>query len=262
MINKEQLQRFGIDFSRAGAHSSRTLMLEELEMLLTKLENPTAQKIDYLKAIDDENCLSKRTQSNRKLTYRDLVKLYTLDPNVPIFRTFIYFWQRDKNGRPLLALLCSYNRDSLLRLTTPFILKLPEGSLVNRDELEDFIEQQQPGRLSPGTLRSTARNINSSWTQSGHLMGRAKKRRAHANPSPGSVAYALFLGYLMGNRGESLFTSEFVKLLDCSIDQAIELAEEASRRGWINFKRVGKTMEVVFPNLLSQQELEWLREQN
>jgi len=128
--------------------------------------------------------------------------------------------------------------------------------------LEQFIDHQQPGRFSPATLKSTAQNINSSWTQAGHLTGRARKTRTHAKATSGSVAYALFLGYLTGVRGESLFQTEFAKLLDCPIDKAIDLAEEDSRRGWIVFKRVGRTIEVLFPNLLTQQEMEWLREQS
>jgi hypothetical protein len=51
-------------------------------------------------------------------------------------------------------------------------------------------------------------------------------------------------------------------LLDCSLDKMIELAEDASRRGWITLKRVGQVVEVLFPNLITAQEMEWLREQN
>ena len=51
-------------------------------------------------------------------------------------------------------------------------------------------------------------------------------------------------------------------MLDCSFDKAIELAEEASRKGWIVFKRVGDVIEVLFPNLINEQEMEWLREQS
>ena len=40
------------------------------------------------------------------------------------------------------------------------------------------------------------------------------------------------------------------------------LAEEASRKGWIVFKRVGVVIEVLFPNLINQEEKEWLRGQN
>jgi hypothetical protein len=261
-LKLHKFARFGIDFERAGAHTSRTLMLDELTSVLSYLNNATADKKDYFNAINNDNCLNKRTQANRKITYRDLAKLYTLDPSIPVFRVLIYFWDRDPVARPLLAFLCAYCRDSLLRMTAPFILDLPVSTVLEREKLEAFIELQQPDRFSPATLKSAAQNINASWTQSGHLTGKVRKIRAKATATPGNVAYALFLGYLMGERGESLFQTEFAKLLDCSIEQAIESAEEASRRGWIVFKRVGKTIEAVFPNLLTQQEMEWLREQN
>ena len=273
-----KLERFGFDFKRAGAHTSRTLMLDELSILLSYLDNANVDKADYLTAIIDDNCLNKRTLTNRKLTYRDLVTLYTLDESLAIFRALLFFWQRDQQAHPLLALLCSYGRDALLRLTAPFIINFSEGVVVqlrltapfiinfsegvvvHRVMMEEFIEQQQPERFSPATLKSTAQNINASWTQTGHLNGRTPKLRSQAKATPGSVAYTLFLGYLMGVRGESLFQTEFAKLLDCTIDQDIDLAEEASRRGWIVFKRVGRTIEVLFPLLLTQQEMEWLRE--
>ena len=111
-------------------------------------------------------------------------------------------------------------------------------------------------------MRSTAQNINSTWTKSGHLFGRVRKVRARANPTAGSVSYALLLGYLTGVRGQALFQSEYIKLLDRTSDKAIELAEEASRKGWIVFKRVSDVIEVLFPNLINQEEMEWLREQN
>ncbi len=255
-----KLARFGFDFKRAGAHTSRTLMLDELSILLSYLDNANVDKTDYLTAIIDDNCLNKRTLTNRKLTYRDLVTLYTLDESLAIFRVLRFFWQRDQQAHPLLVLLCSYGRDALLRITAPFIINFSEGVVVHRVMMEEFIEQQQPERFSPATLKSTAQNINASWTQTGHLNGRSPKLRSRAKATPGSVAYTLFLGYLMGVRGESLFQTEFAKLLDCTIDQAIDLAEVASRRGWIVFKRVGRTIEVLFPLLLTQQEMEWLRE--
>ena len=65
-----------------------------------------------------------------------------------------------------------------------------------------------------------------------------------------------------GLRGESMLKSDYTRMLDCSFDRTIELAEDASRRGWISLKRVGQVVEVLFPNLISAQEMEWLREQN
>ena len=70
-INK-QLSRFGFSFKRGGAHTSRTMMLEELGDLLTYVDRPEAEKSDYLQAIGDENCLGKRSGKTRTLTYQHL----------------------------------------------------------------------------------------------------------------------------------------------------------------------------------------------
>lgn len=257
----KQLARLGFSFKRGGVHTARTMMIEELGALLSHVDRPEAEKSDYLQAIDDENCLGKRSGKTRVLTYRHLVDLYSLDRTNVLFRALLYFWNRDCSGQPLLALLCTYARDPIFRSTAPFILKFPEGKTITRKSLEDFIDGQEPGRFSKATLKSTAQNINSTWTKSGHLDGRARKVRACANPSAGSVAYALLLGYLSGVRGQALFQTEYIKLLDCKFDKAVALAEEASRRGWIAVKRVGDIIEVLFPNLINQEEMEWLREQ-
>lgn len=258
----KQLSRFGFNFKRGGAHTSRTMMLDELGALLTYVNRPDANKSEYFQAIDDENCLGKRSGKNRILTFQHLTELYSLDHSYILFRALLYFWNRDIDGQPLLALLCTYARDSIFRSTATFILTFPEGETIFRQSLEEFIDSQEPGRFSVATLKSTAQNINSTWTKSGHLVGRNRKVRSRANPTAGSVSYALLLGYLTGARGQVLFQTEYVKLLDCTFHSAIELAEEASRKGWIVFKHVGDVIEVSFPNLINQVEMEWLREQN
>jgi hypothetical protein len=257
-----QFIRFGFSFARGGAHTSRTIMLEELKILLAYVDRPDAEKSDYLHAIDMENCLGKRSGKTRILTYRHLVDLYSLDCSNILFRTLLFFWNRDSAGQCLLALLCAYARDSVFRSTAPFILKFSEGAIISREALEAFIDSREPGRFSKATLKSTAQNINSTWTKSGHIQGRAKKIRARARPTAGSVSYALLLGYLTGARGRMLFQTEYAKLLDCSFDTIIEFAEVASRKGWIVFKRIGEIIEVLFPNLIDRNEMEWVREQN
>ena len=258
---KNGLIRFGFYFGKGGTHTSRTMMLQELRTLLICVDGVNAGRPDYLRSIVDENCLGKRSAKTRQLTYNHLVSLYSLDPSNTIYRALLYFWRRDRTGLPLLALLCAYSRDTILRMSAPYILNFSEGALVTREALEFFIDQKEPGRFSKATLKSTAQNLNASWTSSGHLVGRSRKIRSRALPTVASVAYALFLGYLNGARGEGLFTTEYVKVLDCSRDRLIELATEASLKGWIVFKRVGNIMEVLFPNLLNQQEMEWIREQ-
>ena len=58
------------------------------------------------------------------------------------------------------------------------------------------------------------------------------------------------------------FSTEYIKLLDCSFEKATSLAEIASRKGWIVYKRIGDIMEVQFPNLFTKEELGWIYEQN
>lgn len=258
----DSLTSFGFSFERGGAHTARTMMAQDLETLLAYVGHRAAPRSEYLQAISEENCLGKRSGKTRILSCRHLVDLYSLDPSHLIFRALLFFWDRDTSGRTLLALLCTYARDSIFRSVVPFVLKAPVGSRIIRSELEAFIDSLEPGRFSPATLKSTAQNINSTLTQSGHLIGRSIKRRIQAEPTPGSVSYALLLGYLKGERGQLLFQTEYIKLLDCSFDRAIELAEEASRKGWIIFKHVGEVMEVAFPNIITRQERELLHEQN
>lgn len=237
-------------------------MFSELDSLLSSVGRPDALKSDYIRAIDVDNCLGKRSGRTRVLTYRHLTDLYSLDPAVVLFRALVYFWRKDPAGRPLVFFLCANARDSVLRETTPFILQFSEGSIVSRGAVEAYIDANDPGRFSPATLKSTAQNINASCTQVGLLTGRASKIRTRAKPTAGSVSYALLLGYLMGIRGESLFRSDQIKLLDCSFEKALDLAEEASRKGWIVLKRVGDVIEVLFPSLLSVQDREIIREQS
>lgn len=260
--HNNKLERLGFSFQRGGVHIARTMMLIELRALLRYVDKADAAKTEYLEAIRSANCLGKRSGKTRMLTFRHLANLYALDPTLLVFRALRFFWQRDVDGQPLLTALCAYSRDPILRATAPFVLGFQEGATVTREGMEEFIDAQEPGRFSKATLKSTAQNINSSWTQSGHLAGRVRKVRARAVATPGTVSFALLLGYVSGLRGEALFKSDFTRMLDCSFEKTIELAEDASRRGWISLKRVGPVVEVLFPTLITVQEMEWLREQN
>jgi hypothetical protein len=262
LIKKDLLSKFGFSFSKGGVHTARTMMLEDIEILFDSVSDPAASRDEYLKAIIEHNCLKKRSVKTRQLTARHLTELYALDPSITIFRVMRFFWKRDKQGHPLIAIISANTRDAILKNCASFILDFTEGKVITREALEEYIDNKEPGRFSRATLKSVAQNVNSSFTKSGHLTGRAKKIRAKAEATVGSAAFALFLGFLEGSRGEGLFSTEYTRLLDCPNHKIIELAEEASRRGWIVFKRVGNVMEVLFPNLLTPQEMEWIREQN
>lgn len=258
---REGLVRLGFSFEKGGAHIARTMMFEELAALLAHGNPEAATSEAYTLAIEKDNCLGKPSGRARQLTRRHLVSLYALDPGVLLFRALRYFWQRDEIGRPLLALLCAYARDAVLRGSAPFILDIPQGKTITREETQVFFERTFPGRFSPATLKSVAQNINGTWTRSGHLKGKVIKVRTRPPVTAAAAAYALLLAYSSGGRGMNLFVSEYVKLLDCGRERAIELAEEASRRGWLVFKSIGDVVEVQFPKLLSAEEKELVREQ-
>ncbi|EGD07605.1 hypothetical protein LN475_14790 [Xanthomonas vesicatoria] len=260
--HNNRLERLGFSYERGGVHTARTMMLVELRTLLSFVHKADAPRVDYLEAVHTANCLGKRSGKTRTLTFRHLADLYALDPSLLVFRALRFFWQRDVDGQPLSAALCASTRDPMFRATAPFVLGFQEGATITRELMEEFIDAQEPGRFSKATLKSTAQNINSSWTQSGHLSGRVRKVRARAVATPGAVSVALLLGYVSGLRGESLFKSDYTKMLECSFERTIELAEDASRRSWISLKRVGQVVEVLFPNLITAQEQEWLREPN
>lgn len=260
--NNNKLIRFGFRFDMKSTHTKRTMMLKELRTLFDAVRETDTSKEEYCRIVVFENCLGKQTQNNRKYSASYLQDLYGLNPSLVLFRALRYFWTRDPDGIPLLAILCAYTRDGLLRASFPYIIGLTEGSQPNKSDLESIIDAYFPNRFSDTMIKSLVRNLLSTWTQSGHLAGRVRKVRSRAVPTPGSVSYALLLGYLMGVRGKALFETEYAKLLDCSFERAAELAENASRRGWIVLKRVEDVIEVLFPNLINAQEMEWIREQN
>lgn len=227
------------------------MMLQELRLLFAEVPNQDASKEDYRHAIVDQNCLQKRSGKTRLLSARHLTTLYGLDPSLLLFRALRYFWSRDEAGQPLLALLCAYARDPLLRSSAPFVLDLAEGAVFHLEAMESFLDAPDPGHYSESTSESLTKNLSATWKDSGHLAGKAPKYRSRAVSTEGATAYALLLGYLTGARGSALFQTEYAHLLDCPEDRALLLAEIAAQRSWISFKRIGKLMEISFPLFLS-----------
>ena len=247
MIDSINLLSLGFTSEGRSSHNSRTIMLNELEILLQYIQKQNAPKEDYLHAIIEDNCLCKHSGVTRKISAEHLVNLYTLDPDIAVFKALLYFWQRDIPSRPLLALLCSYCRDYVLRLLIPVILQISQGSAIPKKTLEEYLDASKPGVFTQATLESTVRNVIASLTKSGHITGRVNKLRSCATATPCNVSYALFLGYLNGERGQSLFRTEYAALLDCPTDRMIELAGTASRSGWIVFKQIDNIFDIQFP---------------
>ena len=258
-VSQATREKFGFKFGRSGAHSARSMMLAELQQLFEFME-PGAGQAEYQQAIVEFNRLNKPTDKARKLTYRHLVDLYGMSPEVPLFRVMRRLWPLESEAQPILALQSALARDPLLRLSMPFITSTKSGEAVSREQVEEILKRQDPDRFSPASLKSFAQNINGSWTQAGFLKGKAKKVRVDPAISPINIAFALFLGYLEGATGERLLHSAWCQLLTSDGHRLQELATASSHRGIIDFRQSGGVTEVRFPGFLTAEEEGWLHE--
>ena len=113
-----------------GTHTSRTMMLSELESLLDATP-AAATAADLKSAVIDHNVTGKSTMSGRIRTHRYLRELYALDPRALPYRALRDLWDVEVSSRPMLALLCAMARDPLLRATALFTATVPEGTPVS-----------------------------------------------------------------------------------------------------------------------------------
>lgn len=258
LAHRNALIQFGFKFGKSGAHSSRTMMLSELQMLFSV--TPVSASLEQYQAeIIAHNCLNKSTESTRKLTFRHLKDLYGLDIQLPLFRVFRQLWAIEPAAQAILALQLTYARDPLFRMSSDCILAHKPGELIQREEIENLLKKDDPERFSPASLKSFAQNINSSWTQAGFLQGKVHKIRQMPNISPVNVSYALFKGYLYGLSGERLFNSIFMKLLNMPLERLQEMASAASYRGLIDYKKSGGVVDVRCNDFLNSDEQQLLQ---
>jgi hypothetical protein len=231
-----------------GTHTSRTIMLAELDAVLSAC-SPDASREVYLNAIQEDNCLGKQTVATRKLSSQRLSELYGLDPEITLFRVMRRWWYADENGRALLAMLLALARDPLLRITAPAVLQMRPGEELARQQMTEPLSREVGHRLSASTVDKVVRNAASSWTQSGHLVGRGRKTRRQVRPTPVNVAYALFLSHLEGKRGAGAFQSLWARVLDVTEGELRDLAVDAKRLGLLDMTQSGGVVDLSFSRL-------------
>jgi hypothetical protein len=228
-------------------------MLEELSLLLEELP-PDSPSCTYRSAIIEKNALGKSTRSTRLKTAKYLIELFALDPMSSVFRLLRYFWSHEQSGKATLAFLAACARDTLLREYTPLVLQSSHGEPVNSTQIAEHIRERYPERFRAATLKSTAQNLASSWTQAGYVTGKVSKHRSRPVVTPVVASYALVLGYLLGLRGKLLLDSSWTQFLDRSTVEVTQLVIEASKQGWLRYKAVGSVVEITFPGLLTPAE--------
>lgn len=247
------LSKLGYRFGANGPHAARTMMLEDLRLVLAAVP-ADAPRAAYAEAILGQNLLGKPTRKARELALRHLTTLYGLDPKIAVFRALRRLWPLNEAGQPLLALLVASARDPLLRSTQDFVLAKEQGSLVTRAELEDHLAHAQPGRFSPASLKSFAQNVNGTWTSAGFLEGRTRKVRRQPILTSAVVTLCLFLGFLEGLSGQRLFSSPWFKLLPGTQPEWEALAGAAAQQDMLVFLNAGGVKEVRFPGYLTPEE--------
>jgi hypothetical protein len=196
--------------------------------------------------------------TSRLGSFRRLRELYALHCDVLPFRALRDMWAEDFDAQPLLAILCAVSRDSVLRAMTPRLLDIPEGEPVTPDMITEMVAQSSPGRYNDKILGKIGRNLASSWQQSGHLQGRAKKVRSRATARPASTAYGLLLAYLCGARGEGLFHSLWARVLDAPEHELRQQAIAASSLGWLEYRHAGNVTDISFNYLLRPEGQEYI----
>ncbi len=230
------LQALGFRVAPSGPHTSKTLMLQELETLLAVVP-ANAPLQAYRAAIVDENVLGKGTLSSRKETASRLKALHGLDSSKPLFRVLRRLWAVDAAAHPQLALLNGLARDPLLMATSGQVAGMAPMEQLQRSEMVAAVQAFSRDRLSPKVLDAVARNTASSWTQSGHLQGKVKKLRQPIRPHPVALALAMWLGYASGKRGKELLSTSWVRVLDTSSAGLMAMAEQAKRQGLLKLSR-------------------------
>ncbi len=245
----EEARASGLILTPVGTHTSKTMMLTELSCLLAA-SAPEADHSESRRLVVEDNVALKGTLSARKDTFRRLAQLYALRPESHVFRALRDLWTVSEEEQPIIALLCALARDPLLRATAPAVLEAGLETRVTPQMLEATMTSVYPGRYSPLVQVRVGQNAISSWAQSGLLKGRLTKSRVHPKIGPASTAYALFLGYLCGDRGTALLDTFWAQVLDSTPTTVDGLAFNAHQRGWLNYRRIGNVAEIDFPFLL------------
>jgi len=228
-------------------------MLAELAAVLASVPQGSGAD-DYREAILQKNVLGKNTDSTRRESLRRLRELYALNEATPIFGLLRKLQAIDPTSLALLAVQVAWARDPLLRATTQSVVDASEDERVETASLAQALEAAFPNQYSEQSRNQTARHAASSWTQSGHLAGRAKKTRQRIKPTVVAVTMAFFLGDIAGYHGAAIFLNPWCRLLDLNADRARAMGFEAHRAGLLNLRAVGEVVELSFPLLAKFQD--------
>ena len=245
---EEPINDAGLRSSGGGGHQSKTMMLNELSILLGVAEARGLP--ETLAAVQSENLLGKPSTAAATSTLRNLTSLYGLKVPPAITRAMVRLWVDGPESRPMLAVLCALARDPLLRDTAQAVLAAPVGTSVGAKDLAEALVQKHPNRFSPAMLRSLAQNCASTWTQSGHLTGKVNKVRTRVEATPEATALAAFIAQAAGFGGPAVLSSPWMAVLDATPEEQLGLLRRAQGRGLVRVRHAGAVFELqISPEL-------------
>lgn len=230
-------------------------MLDDLSILIEHAPKDAANAW-FSNAILNENLLAKASVNNRDHANRRMRQLYALDAKTCLYRNFRELYLADKSSRPLLAVLMAMARDALFRKSAEVVLSAPIASAISADAFVEPLDALSAGRMGPETLRHACGNVLNSWTQAGFLSPTSPRRRIKPSIGWAAVAFALFLGWLEGDKGRLLFDTRWAKVLGGDTDELLRLATAASRHGHLELLNAGGVIEVRFPGYLTTEEVQ------
>lgn len=228
--------------------ASHTIGIAHLTELLGTVPADASPE-QYRHAVVEDNVLGRPTQAGRLRSFRHLRELYILDPSRPEFAALRYFWGIDEVARPLMAGVLAFIRDEIFRASYTAISTLPSGASVTSADLTAAVASVFGDEMSESTLGKTGRNTGASWTQTGHLVGRAKKVRTAVDARPAVIAYASYLGYLAGGRGIGVLENPWTAILELRGGNNLEKLRTAYTQGLLDLLVAGNVVEVSFPAL-------------
>lgn len=235
-----RLNKFGFRLSGGGAHQSKTLMSSEIGDLLRA---GATEETDFRARVLDENVLGKATASGRESVFRNLSSLYGLSTVPPLTKAFLRLTKVDGQGPQLLALLVALSRDPLLRDSARPVVEVPVGTSVQWPTFAGTFNARHPGRFSEKMVRSLSQNCASTWTQTGHLEGKGKRRRRVHTSAP-AAAFAALIATICGFSGPAMLSSAWFRVLDLSPDNALDVLRSAEAQGLARVRAAGDVIEI------------------
>lgn len=232
-----------------GANTSHTIAVPLIKNLLAA-GGPSTTLQEYETVAIDQNVLGRGTFEGRRRTFRYLRELYLLDGTRLLFRGLRDLWSEDPAAQEQLAGLSAFARDSVFRAGSAAVLDATVGDTVRADDIARAVNAVFPDAYNAATLHKIGRNSASSWTQTGHLVGKTGKARAPFRARPVASVFAAFIGHLEGRRGQDLLSSSWTRFLCLPPERMSADLREATQRGYVEFRSGGGVVECGFSHLL------------